>query len=250
MPEEIESLAQSIREKGVLQPILVRALAAEPGRYEIVAGERRWRAAQQAQLHEIPAILRDLSDRDALEVALVENLQRADLSPIEEAEGYQRLLQEFRHTQEDLARIIGKSRSHLANTLRLLTLPQAVKALLDDASLSPGHARLLVGMEPGAAAVAAQNFVTRGLSVREAERAIRAMKDAENGPRPAKSGKRAGSERSADISALERDLANRLGLAVEIHHRGEAGQIVIKYKTLEQLDDVIARIGRAEERRR
>jgi ParB family chromosome partitioning protein len=248
-PAEIEELAQSIREKGVLQPVLVRPAAGDASHYEIIAGERRWRAAQLAQLHEIPVIIRDLSDGEALEVALVENLQRADLSPIEEAQGYERLMQEFRHTQEDLARVIGKSRSHLANQLRLLTLPGLVKALIDDGRLSPGHARLLVGIDDGAAVAAAQSWVDRRLSVREAERMIKQMKTAgEANATAASPGRR--EPRSPDIVALERDLAGKLGLAVEIHPRGEAGHVLVRYKTLEQLDDLIAVLGQGGGKRR
>jgi ParB family chromosome partitioning protein len=235
--DEIEALAASIREKGVLQPVLVRPITAEPGRYELVAGERRWRAAQRAQLHEIPVVVREFSDQEALEVALVENLQRANLNPIEEAQGFRRLLDEFGHTQDDLARVIGRSRSHLANTLRLLALPEAVQRLVEAGELSSGHARLLVGMDEKAANATAQQMVAKQISVREAERLVQRLKQEKPGAQRA-----ASVSRSADIVALERDLGNRLGLKVEIQHRGEGGQIVIRYKTLEQFDDLLTRL--------
>ncbi len=236
---EIEALAQSIREKGVLQPVLLRPLASEPGHYELIAGERRWRAAQRAQLHEIPALVRHLTDRDALEVALVENIQREDLTPIEEANGFRRLMDEFGHTQESLAQIVGMSRSHLANTLRLLELPDLIKEMVDAGSLSPGHARLLVGMDESRAAQAAAALVARSLSVREAELFVQRLKTGE-GKRRA----RPPVERTPDVIALERDLSLRLGLHVELHHRGSGGHVVVKYKTLEQLDDLVAKLGR------
>lgn len=243
--EEIAALAQSIREKGVLQPILVRPLAGSPGQYELVAGERRWRAAQQAQLHEIPALVRELADRDTLEVALVENLQREDLSPIEEARGYQRMIDEFRRTQEDVAEVVGKSRPHVANTLRLLTLPARVQELIDEGKLSAGHARSLVGLAE--AERVAERVVSGGLSVRETERLAQKVRDggsldAARGARDAEDDRAAG--RSADVIDLERDLAERLGLVVQIKAKGESGEVVIRYKTLEQLDDLLAKLRR------
>ena len=244
-PEEIAGLAQSIREKGVLQPVLVRPVAGEPGVYELVAGERRWRAAQQAQLHEIPALVREFADRDTLEVALVENLQRQDLTAIEEARGYQRMIDDFRRTQEEVAEIVGKSRPHVANTLRLLALPLPVQEMLEDNRLSPGHARPLVGLEE-AERVAAR-IVAGGLSVRETERLAQRVKDggsaALEGRRRAGASDREGN-RSADLVALEHDLAERLGLVVEIKAKGETGAVTIRYKSLEQLDDLLAKLRR------
>lgn len=235
--EEIRGLADSIRKNGILQPILVRRDPASPNNYEIVAGERRWRAAQEAQLHEVPVIVRELSDRDMLEVALVENLQRKDLSPIEEAAGYQRLLDEFGYTQEELAQALGKSRSHLANTLRLLALPEGVKRLVDTGQVSAGHARaLLVAKDPMALA---QRIVKSGLSVRQTERIVQREKHGERQGRVAARAERA---KDADTLALERDLSNLLGLKVSITFDGEGGTLTIHYNTLEQLDDVLKRL--------
>jgi len=241
--EEVAALAQSIREKGVLQPVLVRPVAGEPGMYEIVAGERRWRAAQQAQLHEIPALVREFADRDTLEVALVENLQRQDLTAIEEARGYQRMIDDFRRTQEDVAEIVGKSRSHVANTLRLLTLPAPVQEMLDDGRLTAGHARPLVGLD-GAERLAAR-IVSGSLSVRETERLAQKVRD---GGREALEGKRSGGERGAgrspDLVELEHNVSERLGLVVQIKAKGETGEVTIRYKSLEQLDDLLAKLRR------
>jgi ParB family chromosome partitioning protein len=241
-PEEIEALTRSIREKGILQPVLVRPIPGEAGQYELVAGERRWRAAQQASLHEIPALVRELADRDTLEVALVENLQRQDLTPLEEARGYQRMIDDFARTQGEVAEVVGKSRPHVANMLRLLGLPARVLEMLDDGRLSAGHARNLVGLE-GAERLA-ERIVDQGLSVREAEQLAQRVRggglDAlEHKPRAA-----AEDRRSADVIALERDLSQRLGLAVAIKAKGEAGELTIRYKTLEQLDDLLGKLGR------
>ncbi|MCW5771397.1 MAG: ParB/RepB/Spo0J family partition protein [Rhodospirillaceae bacterium] len=242
VPEEIEALTQSIREKGILQPVLVRPLAGEPGKYEIVAGERRWRAAQQAQLHEIPALVRELEDRDTLEVALVENLQRQDLSPLEEARGYQRMIDEFARTQGEVAQVVGKSRPHVANMLRLLTLPARVQEMLDDGRLSAGHARSLVGLE--AADAVAERIAAQGLSVREAEQLAQRVRD--GGADALEPKHRAAREdmRSPDIVALERDVSERLGLLVHIKGKGEAGEVTIRYKNLEQLDDLLNKLRR------
>jgi len=241
-PDEIASLAQSIRAKGVLQPVLVRPLKGEPGNYELVAGERRWRAAQQAQLHEIPALVRDLADRETLEVALVENLQRQDLNALEEARGYERMMAEFRRTQDEVADVVGKSRPHVANTLRLLTLPAPVQAMVEDGRLSAGHARQLVGLDD--AGELAARVVADGLSVRETERLAQRIRagGAETVERR-RSGGRADS-RSTDLIALERDLAEHLGLVVHINAKGESGELVIRYKTLEQFDDLLTRLKR------
>ena len=234
--EELEALAGSIRENGILQPILVRPLGGDAG-YEIVAGERRWRAAQRARLHEVPVIIRELDDRAALELALVENIQRQDLNPIEEAQGYHRLIEEFGYAAEDLARHIGRSRSHVANMLRLLTLPAAVRALVEEGALTAGHARALINA-PHCEALA-RRVAGQGLSVRETERLANAAKAPAGGaprrPHPAK---------SADTLALERRLGLVLGMAVRIEEQGESGRLILSYKTLEQLDDLIARLER------
>ncbi len=232
--DELNALADSIREQGVLQPILLRPLPDKPGRYELIAGERRWQAAQRAGLHEIPALVRDLDDRTTLEVALVENIQRQDLSPLEEAAGYQRLIDEFDHTQEALAGVVGKSRSHIANTLRLLGLPDEVKALVDQGILSAGHARaLLTAPDP----VALAGRVAReGLTVRQTEQLAKATPS-----RPAPS--RQTAEKSADTLALERNLAASLGLKVNIHERAKGGDITFSFASLDQLDELLGRLG-------
>jgi ParB family chromosome partitioning protein len=233
--EDIVSLADSIRARGILQPILVRAAANKAGYYEIIAGERRWRAAQRAQLHEIPVLVRDLGDEEALEVALVENIQRSDLNTLEEAEGYHRLMEEFSHTQESLSGVIGKSRTHIANTLRLLTLPDAVKKLLESGDLSAGHARTLVGLEN--AVELASQIVKKGLNVRQTEKLARRQKTGTAAPKPA------GAVKDADTLALERTLTDLLGLRVSVDFDGEGGKVTVEYKTLDQLDDIIRRLS-------
>ena len=252
---EIESLAESIRERGILQPILVRPDADHPGRYEIVAGERRWRASQLAQLHEVPIVVRELSDEGALEVALIENVQRADLNPIEEGLGYKRLIDDFRHTQESIARIIGKSRVHIANTLRLLGLPDSVRNMVSAGELTPGHARALLNESD--AEVLARWIVKRWLNVRQTERLIakreRDRPTTSGGPAPAARlgatlGEHAvGYIKDADTLALEDALTTMLGLKVTIDFdpRTGAGRIVVDYQTLEQLDEVIRRLRRS-----
>jgi ParB family chromosome partitioning protein len=241
---EVESLAKSIREKGILQPVLVRPVAGEPGMYELVAGERRWRAAQQAQLHEIPALVRELADRDTLEVALVENLQRQDLTAIEEARGYQRMMDDFRRTQEDVAEIVGKSRPHVANTLRLLTLPGPVQAMLDEGRLTAGHARPLVGLDE--AERLAERVAAAGLSVRETEKLAQKVRDGGWEALEKKGGgnRDSGGGRSPDLIELEHDVSERLGLVVQIKAKGESGEVTIRYKSLEQLDDLLAKLRR------
>ncbi len=233
--EDQESLVASIREHGILQPILVRRVVSEgedAGSYEIIAGERRWRAAQEARLTRVPVLIRDFDDSEALEIALVENVQRVDLSPIEEAGGYQRLIDEFGHTQEALGQLIGRSRSHIANTLRLLNLPEEVRNMLADGRLTAGHARALLGTEDPVAL--ARRIVRGGLNVRQAER----MKRTGSPKAPAEP-----RQKDADTLALERNLSNALGLSVEIVHDGhKGGSVRIKYRTLEQLDEVCRRL--------
>lgn len=229
--DELESLADSIRQKGVIQPLIVRW---KPGRdvYEIVAGERRWRAAQLAQLHEVPVVVRDLSDTEVLEVAIIENIQRADLSAIEEALGFRQLMTRFGHTQEKLAEALSKSRSHVANLLRLLTLPDDVQDLVRDGRLSAGHARALIG-SPRASELAAQ-IVAKGLSVRDVERLMKTQ----DGARPSQPKAAKGTEKDADTRALEGDLSANLKMPVRIEHAsgGESGELVIRYGSLDDLD--------------
>jgi len=229
--EELEDLSKSIREKGLLQPIVVRQRA--DGEYEIVAGERRWRASQRAGLHELPVLIRDLSDGETLEIALIENIQRADLNPLEEARAYGQLLEQFSYTQQQLADSVGKSRSHIANTLRLLTLPESVRAYIEDGKLTAGHARTLVATD--SPADLANKIISLGLSVREAETLTR--------NNPATSTRKAKAHKNADIRALEKQISETIGLRVEIKAQGrEGGTLLIKYKTLDQLDGVTHRL--------
>ncbi|MCB1516237.1 MAG: ParB/RepB/Spo0J family partition protein [Hyphomicrobiaceae bacterium] len=232
-PELLEELANSIREKGIMQPLLVRPSKQDPNLFELIAGERRWRAAQKAGLHEVPVIIREVDDREALELAIIENVQRADLNPVDEAQGYGELIDQFGYTQNDLAQVIGKSRSHVANTLRLLKLPEDVRALLADGSLTAGHARALITAENPSAL--AQQIVQKGLSVRDAE--ALGQQRPTSAPRP-----RSVVAKSADTMALEKELSDLLGLTVVLHDKGESGRIEIRYSTLEQLDDVCNRL--------
>lgn len=232
--DELEALTESVRAKGVIQPLLVRRAADGSASFEIVAGERRWRAAQAAGLHEVPVVLRELSDSDALEAALVENLQRADLSPVEEGLAFRRLIDEFGHTQEELARILGKSRSHVANTLRLLGLPEEIQSMIADGRLSAGHARALIGVE-GALDIA-REIVARALNVRQTEALVRARNEQATKPRAAKT-------KNPDLVALERDLSDRLGLRVTVADRGKGGTLTIAYSSLDQLDGLLRRLA-------
>ncbi|MFK3691866.1 ParB/RepB/Spo0J family partition protein [Agrobacterium tumefaciens] len=227
---ELQDLAASIRQHGIVQPVVVRTVATN--RYEIIAGERRWRAAQLAGFTEVPVIVRDVDDRTALELAIVENVQRSDLNPLEEAMGYEQLIAEHGYTQNDLGEIIGKSRSHVANSLRLLKLPDPVRDMLADGSLSAGHARALVSTSDPSAL--AKTIVAKGLSVRDAERlAQNDIKSHGDGGE-----KRPAVEKDSDTVALERSLSDALGLDVKINHKGGSGQIRISYRTLEQLEAV------------
>ena len=242
--EALQALTTSVREKGILEPLLVRALEGQPNRYEIVAGERRWRAAQAAGLHEVPVIIKDIDDREALEIALIENLQREDLTPIEEAEGYKRLIDKFARTQGDLAREIGKSRSHVANTIRLLSLPNSVRESVQDGRLSAGHARALLGADdPAAAAIA---VIKKALNVRQTETMIRRERDPSGAVEGR--GRPPAPEKDPNTAALERDLGNLLGLKVEIEDRGEVGTLKFHYASLDQLDDILQRITGGEHR--
>jgi ParB family transcriptional regulator, chromosome partitioning protein len=232
---ELQDLADSIRRHGVLQPILVRPLPGQADRYEIVAGERRWRAAQKAQLHQVPVVVRELDEAEVLEIAIIENVQRADLNPIEEATGYSQLMSRFGRTQQDVAEVVGKSRPHIANMLRLLTLPDAIQQMVREGKLSAGHARACVTADDPLAL--ARKAVAEGLNVRDIERLASQAKDERSGVV-----RRAPSEKDADTRALERSLADALGLAVSITSKGEGGELKIAYATLEQLDDLCRRL--------
>ena len=238
----LSELADSIRKNGLMQPVLVRPSSKQPGKFEIVAGERRWRAAKIAGLANLPVIVRELTDQQALELALVENIQRQDLSPLEEAAGYQRLIDEFSYTQEELAGTVGKSRSHIANLLRLLALPDEVKQMLDSGKITMGHARALLNA-PDPVALA-REIVKRGLNVRQAEEVSREVQGHEK-----KTVTRAGSPHRApinkdpDIIALEASLSENLGLKVSINDRGQSGEIVLAYESLAQLDEILRKLG-------
>ena len=236
----LDELAGSIREKGVIQPLIVRPHPATPDAFEIVAGERRWRAAQRAQLHELPVLVRDLSDTEVLELAIIENIQRADLNPLEEAQGYRQLMDRFGHTQERLAEGLGKSRSHIANLLRLLTLPEPVLELLRSGRLTAGHARALITARDPAAL--ARTVVERDLSVRQTEALARAAA----APKPRRPAGLGAPVKDADTRALEQDLAAAIGLPVAIEHRpgSEKGEIRIRYGTLEELDGLCQLLSR------
>jgi len=229
--DDIRDLAESIREKGVLQPILVRPVAGDPNAFEIVAGARRWRAAQIAKLHEVPVVIREMADAEALELAIVENVQRADLNAIEEAAAYHELMDRFGYTQEKISQEVGKSRSHVANTLRLLRLPEGVKAMVRDGSLTAGHARALLAVpDPEARA---KEIVAQSLNVRETE-----QRSAKEGKRP-----RARAAIDPNVAQLESNLTNMLGLKVQILHKSkEGGEVRVAYKTLEQLDGLVHRL--------
>jgi len=233
--EDLNDLARSVKEKGILQPILVRPVAGDPNAFEIVAGERRWRAAQLAKLHEVPVIVREMSDGEALELAIIENVQRSDLNAIEEAAAYHELIDRFAYTQDKLANEVGKSRSHVANTLRLLKLPESVKALVRDGKLTAGHARTLIGLaDPEARA---REILAGALNVREAEQRSQDKKKNIH--------KRA--VQDPNTRALESSLSNMLGLKVQVMHRGDkGGEVRILYKSLEQLDDLIRRFKKSQ----
>src|SRR5215831_17115553 len=236
---ELDELAASIKEHGIIQPVIVRLLHGTKDAYEIIAGERRWRAAQRAALHEIPIVPVEASDSEALELAIIENVQRTDLNPLEEAAGYQALIDEFTHAPDAIAQIVGKSRSHVANTLRLLKLPDEVKGYLADGQISAGHARALLG-QPDPVALA-REIIAQRLNVRQVE-AI-AQEQAERAGKTTKQRRRV--VKDADTLILEKRLADALGLAVAIEHRGKGGELRIRYKSLDQLDEVIRRLERA-----
>lgn len=232
--DALAELAASIREKGIIQPLIVRPAPNRPDHFEIVAGERRWRAAQIAQQHELPVLIRNFDDTEVLEVAIIENIQRADLNPVDEAAGYRQLMDRFGHTQEQMAVALGKSRSHIANLLRLLTLPDDVQVYLADGRLSAGHARALVGHDNASAL--AREIIQRGLSVRETERLVKS-------PAPSKprSAATAPSTKDADTVQIENELTATLGMKVSIDHKAgsEGGRLTLNYRSLEQLDDLL-----------
>ncbi|MEX5727974.1 ParB family chromosome partitioning protein [Rhodovulum iodosum] len=234
--EALGELADSIREKGIIQPLIVRPSKKREGAFEIVAGERRWRAAQRAQLHDVPVIIRELDDVEVLEIAIIENIQRADLNAVDEATGYRQLMDRFGHTQEKVAEALGKSRSHIANLLRLLQLPDEVQTHLREGRLSAGHARALITSDDPVAL--ARRVIEGGLSVRETEAMTR--KPTAEVPRKPK----AVAEKDADTRALEEDLSANLGMTVSIDHRpgGESGEVVIRYRTLDQLDTLCGKL--------
>lgn len=239
--KDLGDLSESLKSKGIVQPILVRPAAGKTDRFEIIAGERRWRAAQRAGLHEAPIIIRDVTDQEALELAIIENVQRADLNPIEEAMGYEQLTAEFSYSQGELAKVIGKSRSHVANTMRLLKLPNSVKDYLAEGLLTAGHARALITVDDPAAL--AELIVEKGLTVRDAEKisqdpdALARMKgNKAPGEKP---------QKDADTKALEKRLSDTLGLKVSVGHKPgkETGDLKIKYTSLEQLDELCRKLG-------
>lgn len=239
---ELDELAKSIKEKGLLQPIMVRPLHGESSSYEIVAGERRWRASQRAGIHDVPVLIRELSDSEALEFALIENVQRSDLNALEEALGYRQLMDQFSYTQEKMAESLGKSRSHIANTLRLLKLPESVQEHVRQGKLSAGHARALVAADDPDGL--AQKIIDFDLNVRETEKIAR-PETTKSAPKPASA-----PAKSANVVGLENDLQAILGLNVEIDAKGESGSLRIDYTSLEQLDDLCARLSKSPNKNR
>ena len=232
-PEDLNDLADSVREKGVLQPILVRPVKGEANAYEIVAGERRWRAAQLAKLHDVPVVVREMGDAESLEIAIIENVQRADLNAIEEAAAYYELMERFKYTQETVAKEVGKSRPHIANTLRLLTLPESVRAMIRDGRLTAGHARTLIGLPDAEAR--ANEIIAGSLNVRQAEQRSNIKKPSKGRKAPA----------DPNITDLESRISNALGLKVQVIHKGpKGGEVRISYKTLEQLDEINRRLSK------
>jgi ParB family transcriptional regulator, chromosome partitioning protein len=237
---ELDELAASLRERGIIQPIVARPMRGTPDAYEIIAGERRWRAAQRATLHEVPVVIIEATDAEALQLAVIENVQRTDLNPLEEAEGYRALIRDFSHSQDDVARMVGKSRSHVANTLRLQTLPDRVREHINAGRLSAGQARVLVGHHD--AERLADEIVARGLNVRQVEEIAREI--AKKKGQPQKSGHKTRAAKNADTLALEKRLADALGLAVSVDHRTRGGALTIRYRSLDQLDEVVRRLER------
>jgi ParB family transcriptional regulator, chromosome partitioning protein len=239
--DELDELAASLRERGIIQPIIARPARGSADAFEIIAGERRWRAAQRAGLHEVPVVIIEATDAEALQLAIIENVQRADLNALEEADGYRALMEEFGNSQDDIAKIVGKSRSHVANTLRLLKLPETVKSYIAAGQLSAGHARMLVG-QPNAEKLA-EDIVARGLNVRQVEAMARDVAE-KSGKKHARATRR-GAGKGADLAALEKRLSDALGLAVSIDEGKHGGGILsIRYRNLDQLDEVVRRLGK------
>jgi ParB family transcriptional regulator, chromosome partitioning protein len=234
--EELDELTASLRERGMIQPIVARPVRGAPDAFEIIAGERRWRAAQRAGLHEVPVVIIEATDEESLQLAIIENVQRSDLNPLEEAEGYRALVDDYSHTQDDIAKMVGKSRSHVANTLRLLKLPPSIRGYIVKGKLDAGHARMLVG-QPNAEKLA-EEIVARGLNVRQVEEIAR-QESSRSGKSPSR---KRSTEKNADTLALEKRLSDALGLVVSIDHRGESGVVSIRYRNLEQLDDLAQRL--------
>jgi ParB family chromosome partitioning protein len=233
---ELDELTASLRERGMIQPIVARPVRGAPDAYEIIAGERRWRAAQRAGLHEVPVVIIEATDEESLQLAIIENVQRADLNPLEEAEGYRALMEDYSHTQDDIAKMVGKSRSHVANTLRLLKLPPSIRGYIFKGKLDAGHARMLIG-QPNAEKLA-EEIVARGLNVRQVEEIARQESGRNGKSRPRKRS----AEKNADTLALEKRLSDALGLVVSIDARGESGVVSIRYRNLDQLDDLARRL--------
>ena len=234
--EELDELTASLRERGMIQPIVARPVRGAPDAFEIIAGERRWRAAQRAGLHEVPVVILEATDEESLQLAIIENVQRSDLNPLEEAEGYRALMEDYSHTQDDIAKMVGKSRSHVANTLRLLKLPPSIRGYIVKGKLDAGHARMLVG-QPNAEKLA-DEIVARGLNVRQVEEIARQESSRSGKPQSRKRS----AEKNADTLALEKRLSDALGLVVNIDARGESGVVSIRYRNLDQLDDLAQRL--------
>lgn len=235
--DELNELSASIKQHGVIQPIVVRPVKGAQDRYEIIAGERRWRASQKAGLHEVPIVTADVNDSDALEIAIIENVQRSDLNAIEEAQGYHALAADFKRSQDDIAKIVGKSRSHVANMMRLTKLPDSVQAYIFEGKLSAGHARALINLPDPAAA--AKRAVEEGLSVRQTEALAHDEGLPQRKPQKARAGS---SQKDADTIALEKRISDILGLKVSVDHRNPGGTVQIKYSDLDQLDDILRRL--------
>jgi ParB family chromosome partitioning protein len=238
---ELDELVASLRERGIIQPIITRPVRGTTDSFEIIAGERRWRAAQRAGLHDVPVVVVEATDAEALQMAIIENVQRADLNPLEEADGYRALMEEFGNSQDEIAKTVGKSRSYVANTLRLLKLPEAVKAHIHSGKLSAGHARMLVG-QPNAEELA-EEIVARGLNVRQVEAMAREAGE-KNGQKQAGRTSHRRAEKNANMLALEKRISDALGLVVSIDHRERGGVLTIRYRNLDQLDDVLRRLER------
>src|SRR5580700_4592660 len=239
--DELDELAASLRERGIIQPIIARPVHGSADAFEIIAGERRWRAAQRAGLHEVPVVIIEATDAEALQLAIIENVQRADLNALEEAEGYRALIDEFANSQDEIAKIVGKSRSYVANTLRLLKLSDTVKAYIHSGKLTAGHARMLIG-EPNADALA-EEIIARELNVREVE-AMARERAQKNGGKQGKGRARTASTKDADVLAFEKRVSDATGLVVSIDHRTDRGTLTIRYNDLEQLDDLVERLVR------